>query len=354
MTHHQKRLQEQPQNKLVDRWPIETMKMARLFLPKFATALLSIVAIFAFALFSSGRASAQVVDQIIASVDGEPITMHDLREFSLANGMEVPNDRDPKAMEFKRAVLKSLITQKLMEQELKKFEGQVDDRMIDQYIDRLKEKSHATDAEFREELARHGMTYDQYRKRAKIEIEKMSMLEHQVREKVVVAPDQVAAYYKAHPKEFTVTKEHLQLAQILVAVDPKSPPAKVDAARVKAEALRKRAMAGEDFAELAKKNSDDDSKSKGGELGVFSPDDIMDQIKTAVIKLNRGQISEVVETRHGFHIIKVEDHERPGLKPLDQVKEEIRDKLSEQAMDSQFQHWLEDDLVKAHHVESYF
>jgi len=79
-------------------------------------------------------------------------------------------------MEFKRAVLKSLITQKLMEQELKKFEGQVDDRMIDQYIDRLKEKSHATDAEFREELARHGMTYDQYRKRAKIEIEKMTML----------------------------------------------------------------------------------------------------------------------------------------------------------------------------------
>jgi len=174
-----------------------------------------------------------------------------------------------------------------------------------------------------------------------------------VRQKISITPGQIKAYYDEHAQEFTIKEERFDLAQILVAVDPGAPAAQRAAARKKADALRKRALAGEDFGELARKNSDDESAAKGGELGSFRPDEILDQIKAAVSKLDSGQISEVVETSHGFHIIKVEQHQRPGIRPLSELREEIRARLEDAALQDQLRRWVDDDLMKSHHVESF-
>jgi len=295
----------------------------------------------------------QSVDAIIASVDGEPLTMRDLKAFAAAMGVKLPVGDGPESMAIRRDALRGLIQSKLMELELQNFSDQIDDRAIDRYIAKIKEKNHVSDDEFKAEVLRNGSTWADYRKHVKSELEKMELLEHRVRQKINVTPEQIKAYYDAHQQEFTVKDEQFELAQILIAVAPDATAAQRDAARKKAEALRKRALAGEDFGDLARQNSDDDSASKGGALGIFAPGDMLDQVRVAVAKLDTGQISEVVESSHGFHILKVEQHQRAGVRPLSEMREEIRARLEDEATEDYLKRWMDEDLMKGHHVETF-
>jgi peptidyl-prolyl cis-trans isomerase SurA len=294
----------------------------------------------------------QIVDRIVATVDGDPITMQDLRKYATAAGTTLPTDDSPQSQEIQRQVLKHLIDEKVMDHEMSAIP--VDDDQVDRYIAQFESGNHISDEELRQQLAQHGISYAAYRKRARMEVQKMLMLEREVRDKITITEPEIEAYYKSHLADFTVSQERFKLAQILVAADPlTTPPAIMEAARAKAESIRAKALKGKDFSELASEYSDDDSKSQGGELGWFKPDDINDQILAAISKLNAGQISDVIKTNHGFHIIKVEEHDEAGVKPLKDVSGTIRGKLSQDQMEAQFKRWVNTELIKNHSVQTY-
>ena len=182
---------------------------------------------------------------------------------------------------------------------------------------------------------------------------KMMMIQKEVRAKVNVSPEEIKAYYDTHPQEFASGKETFKIAQILVAVPPNATPAEIDAARAKAEGIRKQLLSGADFGQLARQYSDDDSKAQGGELGDFSRGDMLDPIQNAVDGMKVGDISELVRTDHGFHILKLEAHEQAGVKPLSAVSDQIRDKLTTQKAQQEFSTWVDNDLVKQHYVETF-
>ena len=80
----------------------------------------------------------------------------------------------------------------------------------------------------------------------------------------------------------------------------------------------------------------------------------MDEIYGAVKNLKPGDISAVIRTQHGFHILKLEDHQVPGVRPLADVRGEIRNRLIDQKANAQLQQWIETDLVKQHDVETFY
>jgi peptidyl-prolyl cis-trans isomerase SurA len=292
-----------------------------------------------------------VVDRVVASVDGQPITTHDIKVFAAANGTTAPDPNDPNASAETRSVLKALISQALLKQEVKKYADKVDDSQVDDYIQNLERKGNLTDAEMRAQLKQAGTSYAELRKKVRLQLETMTMINDEVRKKINIPPAEIKAYYDAHPGEFTTKQERFKLAQILIAVPENATPAQVEAARDKAESIRKQALAGGNFAMLASKYSDDASKTKGGELGYFQPSDLMDSIHTAVENLKAGQLSPVVRTKFGFHILKVEEHDLPGRKPLAEVSPEILDTLMTEKAKDKFQHWIDSDLTKRHYVE---
>jgi peptidyl-prolyl cis-trans isomerase SurA len=100
--------------------------------------------------------------------------------------------------------------------------------------------------------------------------------------------------------------------------------------------------------------SDDESKSNGGELGWFAPSDVMDQILAAVRPLKPGEISAPIRTSHGIHIVKLEEHQVPGVQPLADVKTLIRAHLVDEQSGAQLQKWVDSDLVKQHYVETMY
>ena len=162
--------------------------------------------------------------------------------------------------------------------------------------------------------------------------------QQQVEAKVTVTPAEIQDYYRSHQNDFR-TEDRVRVRHILVKTPTPGPDGKVDQkavdeARAKAEGVLKQVKAGGDFAELAKKYSDDPgSKDQGGELGWQGRDSgFVAPFKQAMFSLNKGQISDLVQSEFGFHIIQVEDKETAGLKPLNQVKDQIESNRKEQKL----------------------
>lgn len=162
--------------------------------------------------------------------------------------------------------------------------------------------------------------------------------QQQVESKVSITPTDIQQYYSKNQDQYR-TQDRVRVRHILISTPRPGPDGKVDPkaveeARKKAEDVLKQLKGGADFAELAKKYSEDPgSKQEGGELGWQSKDsDFVPEFKAAMLSLNKGQISDPVQSSFGFHIIQVEEKETAGLKPLSQVKDEIEKTLREQTI----------------------
>ncbi|HEX5433543.1 MAG TPA: peptidylprolyl isomerase, partial [Candidatus Angelobacter sp.] len=152
-----------------------------------------------------------------------------------------------------------------------------------------------------------------------------------------VTPDQVARYYSANQDEYR-TSDRVRVRHILIETPKPGPDGKmdqkaVDAARAKAEDILKQLRAGGNFAELANKYSQDpgNAGNKGGELGWISRGQTVPEFEKTAFGQNPGQISGIVQTSYGFHIIQTEEKQSAGVKPLSEVKDQIEQVLKAQA-----------------------
>ncbi|MEW6570997.1 MAG: peptidylprolyl isomerase [Nitrospirota bacterium] len=154
-------------------------------------------------------------------------------------------------------------------------------------------------------------------------------LKRQVAEKVTIPEEDMKAYYDDNQEEFK-TPEMVRVRHILVRVEPSASEEDKKKAKEKAEDILKKIKEGEDFAELASGLSDDPgSKANGGDLGFISRGRTVKPFEDAAFALKPGEVSGVVETQFGFHIIKVEERKEAGTQSYENAKERIRQKLSQ-------------------------
>ena len=156
-----------------------------------------------------------------------------------------------------------------------------------------------------------------------------------IKNQVQVTPDDLQAYYRAHQDEFRVP-ERVNVRHILIKTPPPTPDGKVDqkavdAARAKAEGILKQLQSGADFATLAKKDSEDPgSAQNGGSLGWITKGRTVPEFEQAAFSLKPGELSGLVKSVFGFHIIKVDAHEQAHLRTLDEVKSEIEPRVKDE------------------------
>lgn len=128
---------------------------------------------------------------------------------------------------------------------------------------------------------------------------------------------------------------------ILILADEKAPADVLDKAKTKIQEIEKRIQAGEDFAELAKEYSQDGSAALGGDLGWFSAEQMVAPFSSAAAQLKPGEVSGPVQTRFGYHLIKLEEKKPAGTTPLADVSEDIRIRLAQEAAVGKVQDALE-------------
>ncbi len=152
-------------------------------------------------------------------------------------------------------------------------------------------------------------------------------LKREVAAKISISDDELKTYYDTHAEEFK-TPEMVKARHILVKVDASAPDDDKKKAREKADSLLKKIKEGEDFAKLASDVSDDPgSKSRGGDLGFFPKGRMVKPFEDAAFALNVGDVSGIVETQFGYHIIKVEEKKEAATEPFDAVKERLKQRL---------------------------
>ena len=185
-----------------------------------------------------------------------------------------------------------------------------------------------TDAELAAHFEAHKETYRIGEKRrlryALVDVD-------QVRQQVTVPDADLQAFYKQNIAQYT-TPEQLAASHILFRIEDKDE----EAVRKQAEEVLKRARAGEDFAALAKQYSEDESNNaNGGSLGEFGRGTMVPEFEQVAFALKPGEISDLVKTSFGYHIIKVDRNQAATTRPLEEVRSELEDQLKWQRAQTQ-------------------
>ena len=150
-----------------------------------------------------------------------------------------------------------------------------------------------------------------------------------------VTDEDIAEFYTANPERFA-RKENVTARHILLKVEEDASEEARAEAKKEAEAIRKKLAEGADFAELAKAESDCPSKQRGGDLGTFGRGQMVPEFEQIAFSQDIGEISPVVETQFGYHVIEVTGREAAGTQTLDEVSGTIHDRLSAQARNEVF------------------
>jgi peptidyl-prolyl cis-trans isomerase C len=279
---------------------------------------------------------AQIPD-VIATVNGEVINK---AEFDAAvqalegrAGGPMPSDQRDRIL---RGMLDDMIAFKLLVQEVAARKIVVPDADIDAQIAKVRSQF-PSDAQFQQALAAQKVTLEKLRDNARTQLGVEKLLESEVAGKIAVTPAAIEDFYKKNLDKFQQTAR-VRASHVLISIPQNADAATKEKAKAKAEAVLAEIKGGKDFAVVAKENSQDPgSAASGGDLGFFQQGQMVPAFDEVAFKLNPGEMSGVVESPFGFHIIKVAEKQAARVVPLEEAKPQIEQFLTGQNRQTQAQ-----------------
>ena len=226
-----------------------------------------------------------------------------------------------------KKALDQLIDERLVDNELRELKVSITDKDVDTAVDEVKKNYNLTEQQLTEAVAKEGYTLSEYRETMRKQIGRYKLINEKVRKSVKVSDADVQSEYdrmtRAEGQDYEVHVRH-----ILIAVPRTAAPADVEKARGKAERVAQEArQPGTDFAALAKKRSEGSSSSDGGDLGFFKRGTMVPEFEKVAFSLKTGEVSEPVRTQFGWHVLKLEEIRKLGVKPLEEARPEIEERL---------------------------
>ncbi|GAB6267439.1 MAG: peptidylprolyl isomerase [Smithella sp.] len=299
-------------------------------------------------------AGAEVVDRIIAVVNDDIITLYEFNaafEPYLKNieNTYKGNDKETVIKQTRSAFLQRLIDNILIEQEGKKSGTGIivkDEEVMDVIRD-IMSKQKLSMQDFLKNLAKEGNSLDSVKKEIRTQMMRARLLRREIKSKVIVTDEEIGEYYNKNRQDYE-GKETVRIKQLLLLIPPNADSAAIAKVRTGAMQLHKSVMAGESFDLLIVKYSQGPAAAQGGDVGFVGRGTIIPEVEKVAFSLPVGQISEVIESGVGFHIIQVVDKKGAGLKPITAVREEIKTKIEDEKLDKKFEEWIASIRAKAH------
>lgn len=292
-----------------------------------------------------------VTNAIAAIVNDEIITLHDINReaepaINEAGKKETVTGAD--RTKILHTALEQLIDKKLTEQKIRELNIHVTDEEIRQAIDDVRKQNHIPSQEaLVTALAGQGLTFDQYRSQLREQIEKLKLVSMEVRAKIQVGESEMRDYYNANLAKYS-EEETFRARHIFFKTGEKASQDEIQHTKTTALAVLADAREGKDFAELAKRFSEDPAARKdGGDLGSFKKGDMQPEFEKAILALKPGEVSDLVATPIGFHIIKLEAMVAGTVTPFESVKADIEEILYRKKSEERFNQWAKDLRGKA-------
>lgn len=309
--------------------------------PRRALMIFLILAILMFMAWAArSQPSSSSSGDIAAKVNGVPITTLEL-DRSFQAHVQVPYSQvqeDPRAKEVLRQILDTLIDRELLFQQAKSLKMSVPPQQVDTQMQQLVQRFPSQEA-FEQALSAQNFTMDVLKKDVEGQMLRQQLVKKEVLDKVNVSARDVQTYYDQHKNKY-VEEEQVRASHILIRVPQQASPVDEAKLKSKADATLKRAQAGEDFAALAKELSDDGSKENGGDLGFFPRGRMVPPFEEAAFALQPGQISDIVRTQFGYHIIKAEAHKTGRALAFDEAKVQVQEDVTREQTYSRYQKYV--------------
>jgi parvulin-like peptidyl-prolyl isomerase len=289
-------------------------------------------------------APAYTADRIVAVVNNEIITMRELEEAfgPFRKNIEKSyqgQDIDKVVAENRTVMLNSMIDSMLIEQEARKAGIVVkDEDVMESLKDMLRNKGLKME-EFIKRLAADGITFDGYKKEIRQQLMRMRVVRREIGSKIAVLEEEIGDYYRDH-RDIYEGKEAVRIKQILLLYPDNAGESKKKELRAKADAIHEALEKGESFELLASRYSQGPAAAMGGDIGFIEKGLMYPEVEAVAFKLGLEQVSEVVESPVGLHIIKVIDKRGAGIKTLESVREEIQTKIEEEKMSKKLEGWV--------------
>jgi peptidyl-prolyl cis-trans isomerase SurA len=322
------------------------MRPPRRTTPGGACARVAIVSAFLAAawIVAAPAVRAEIIDGVAAIVNDDIITLSEVDEAGAPIFREIRqrfgDESQSEIARARREVLDQLVNQKLMEQVIARYEISAGGGEIDAAIEDVKRQNTITQGELEEALQREGITYDEYREQVSKQIQRTKLMHRQVRNVPDPSDEDAEKFYKEHPADFELAEEIL-VRHVLIATGPGTTEEEKAAAKAKAEEALAEIRAGADLAETAKRISAGPTAADGGSLGWIRRGDTVPDFEAAIFALEKGALSDVVETMIGFHIIRVEGKRAARKVPFAEVKDAIKRRIVEDQVGTEFKAWLD-------------
>jgi peptidyl-prolyl cis-trans isomerase SurA len=283
----------------------------------------------------------RTVDRIVAQVNDDIITLSDLnREMAdIRQELATKYTGDQLEQEAKKAekmVLDDLIRQKLLLQKASELGfGANVDLQVTAAIENIRKQNNIKDMqEFERALAQQGMTMVGFRERLRRQIITEGLVQEMVSSRITLLSQEIDKYYKDHAADYT-SPEEVTLSEIMIPFEGN--PAEAEA---KANEIHASLSKGEAFAALASQYSKGPTASKGGNIGTYLTAKLNPAITAAIANLKEGEFTAVEKSGDTFVIYRVDSRKLAVVRPLDEVRDEIRNNLWKQKFNPEFERFI--------------
>ena len=295
---------------------------------------------------SRAQSKGETVEEIVARVNNQIITMSDYHKAAAGLQQEAQQDcQNCTQAQIQTAVaehqvnlLRDMIDQQLLIERAKDMDLNMETELIKRLDDVRKENKLTTMEELEKAVESQGVVWEDYKTQLRNGLMTQEVIRREVGGRMDIGSEEIKKYYEEHKQEFN-RPEQVALAEIFLNTDGKSPE-EIAAVRTRADDLHNRLVKGEDFSALAKRYSEGSTADEEGNLGEFERGQLSKQLEDAVFTMDKGQITDVIQTKTGFEILKVLDHFQAGLQPLDKVEPEITNVLYKQKMEPAMRTYL--------------
>ena len=268
----------------------------------------------------------------VAKVNGVGVTRTDFDREKARLTQQLAMSGQPASadvmVEIEKRALDAVINRELLYQSSQKDGVKVEEKELDEKIKEVKDHF-KTEEEYTAALAKMSVTEAELRKHFKIDLMIRQYIEKAMTGKTEVSEEKVREYYDTNPNFFK-QPEQVKASHILVQVAEGADEKTKAEALTKINGINDRIKKGEDFAVVAKEVSDCPSKAQGGDLGYFSKEQMVPAFSEVAFKLNPGEVSDVVETRFGYHLIKSVDKKAASTIPFEEVKDRIKQYIEQE------------------------
>ena len=276
--------------------------------------------------WSAPAVAGEIIEEIAAKVNGEIITKSELERAGYS-GQE-------------NNLLRDLIDQLLLLQQGKELNLNVDIAVIKRLDQIRKDAGLETVKDMERAISAEGLSYEDFKVDIKNRLITQQVIGREVGSRIQITQEQMRKYYEENKQELDRPEEVL-IREILIATEGKE-GSELEAAEERAREVQEKVSKNGDFAKLAEEYSDGvTAKTRGGNIGYFRRGQLAKEIEEVAFRLNKGETSDLIRTKYGWLVIKVEEKHEGGIPPLTSIESQVQEALYMQQLQPELRKFLD-------------